>query len=233
MRGLLAVTLIQVPEGMEWSGVVSERWMAVQPLRAEKEGARWVILPQGEFTALQGDVREGGNLGLPAWEYTAPAGDFTVRMRWQTASQVDSYGEPDWTGYAAFNMAPVPNGAFTTRFHQILLADYTGSPENREDYTSIAISYASIRGGEPRPVLEPAPLGSGVDFSGRSNQGTGFGGCSLSGWDWGDSIYLCGGGSSRDGNIDPPDGYAADLYLNGKKTAELTLLPAEGAGAYD
>ena len=111
-EGWLAVTLMGPPEGETWSGRTSERWMAVQPLRAEKEGDRWVIIPLDGFQAVQGDRRGGGNLGLPAKEYTASAGDFTLLMRWQTSSTVQSYDQrTNWFGsYPTFNADPILDG---------------------------------------------------------------------------------------------------------------------------
>lgn len=227
-EGLLALTLHDLPEGVEWDGTVARRWMAVQPLRAEKEGDRWVILPRGELTAMQGDVRMGGNLGLPAWEYAATAGDFTIRMRWQTTSQVDSQEQVSngfWTT-STFGTTPVPDGEFTSWFDQVLLADYTGAPENRGKYRSVGVSSMPLWGDEERPELRhPGPVGSG----GGSSTGEDWGTRSLD-WEYYEEneIFLSGGGSSREGHIELPSAFAADLYLNGEKTAELTLRPVEG-----
>ncbi len=225
-EGLLAMTLHDIPEGMEWDGTAATQWMVVQPLRAEKEEDRWVVIPQGEFTAMQGDVRIGGNLGLPAWEYTATAGDFTLRMRWQTTSQVDSYGEPNWFSQSSFGTTPIPDGKFTSWFDQILLADYHGAPEDRDKYHSMGVASMPMWGEEERPELHyPGPVGS----SGSSSNGEDWGSRSL---DWEhyeeNEIFLSGGGSSREGFIELPSAYAADLYLNEEKVAELTLRPVKG-----
>ena len=223
-EGILTLTLKGPPGGNSWSGLVAERWMAIQPLRAEREGERWVIIPQGEFTAVQGDVRDGGNLGLPAWEYTAPAGDFTLRMRWQTTSQVNSYGEPNWFGYASFSTAPIPDGEFVTTFDHIMMADYTGAAGDRDKYRSIGASYRPMGEGESRPDLDR--LGGGYG-GGSSSDGSGWGQNDLD-WDWGDTVFLIGGGGGWGEAEDPPAAYAADLYLNGEKAAELTLLLTKG-----
>ncbi|MDE7262795.1 MAG: M56 family metallopeptidase [Oscillospiraceae bacterium] len=230
-EGWLAVTLVGPPEGETWSGLVHERWMAIQPLRAEKEGDRWVIVPQGDFRAVQGDLRSGGNLGLPAWEYTASAGDFTLLMRRQTTSAVQSYDQhTDWFGsYSSFNTAPVLDGEFESVFNHILLARYTGAPENKENYREIAASYLPISGGEPRPALRTPDRS---DSGGSSSDGAAWGSNFLE-EGWTDEIFLAGGGSSREGIVLPPDAYAADFYLNGERVAELTLLPSEGGLDFD
>lgn len=225
-EGWLVVTLTGPPEGETWSGLLRERWMALQLLRAEKEGDRWVILPQGDFQTTQGDLRDGGNLGLPAWEYEAPAGDFTLLMRWQTVSTVKSKEQYiNWYGsYSSYNTTPQPDGQFSSMFEHIVLARYTGTPENKENYHEIGVSYLPMQAGELRPSLR-APDG-GYSGGGDSN-GSGWGGRLLE-EDWADEIFLTGGGSDREGVFLPPDAYAADLYLNGGLAAELTLLPSEG-----
>ena len=60
-----------------------------------------------------------------------------------------------------------------------------------------------------------------MDWSGSSSDGSSWAQRTLD-YDWEDMIFLSGGGSSREGLIDLPAAYAADLYLNGEKTAELT-----------
>ena len=227
-EGLLALTLNRAPKGEEWDSTTAERWMAIQPLRVEKEGYRWVVIPQGELEAIQGDMRMGDNLNLPTWEYTAPVGDFTLRMRWQTTSQVDSYEQnSNWFGsYATFSTTPQPSGEFTSWFYQNLLADYNGTPEDWDKYDSIGVASMPLWGNEARPALRvPGPVGS----SGGSSTGEDWGSNRLDfDLEDGEAVFISGSGSSRDGLIEPPTAYAADFYLNGRKEAELTLLPVRG-----
>lgn len=228
-EGLLALTLNHAPAGEEWSGLVAERWMLVQPLRAEKEGERWVIIPQGELTAVQGDVRVDGNLGLPAWEYEAPVGDFTLRFRWQSTSQVDSYGEPDWMGNSVFLSTPVPNGVFSSQSRLLMMAVYNGAPEERTKYHELGASYRPMEAGESRPELSPYRP---VNGSWSNSDGEGWSWNSLD-WDWSDEVILIGGQGSWEDSAEPPDAYAADFYVNGKKAAELTLRPVKGGMDFD
>ncbi len=223
-EGLLTLALISPPDGQAWSGLVSERWMAVRKVRAEKEGERWVVIPQGEFTAMQGDVRSSGNIGLPAWEYEAPAEDFTLRILYQTVSQMDSSGEPNWFGQSSFGTTPVPDGTFTSWYNQTAIARYTGTPEDREKYQSIGASYRPMEGDEERPD----PDQPGGNFGGGSDSNGSSWGQNELDWDWEDEVFLIGGGSSYGGIVDPPTAFAADLYLNGEKVAELTLYPVKG-----
>lgn len=255
-EGILAVVRGSAPEGEEWDGTVAGRWMVVQLLRVEKEGERWVVIPQSDLRPIQGDSRDSVNFGLPAWEYTAQAGDFNLRILWQTKSAVDSYGEPGWFFESPyFSTAPIPGGKFTTIYNQTMTADYTGVPEDKSRYQSIGVFYRPMWAEEERPDLcdleetRPDLRGLGASnsssYSSWSSSSTSIGeswsGGSSHGenWahkildrDWGDTVFLDGGGSSREGFVNPPSAYAADFYLNEKK-AELTLLPVKGGLDFD
>lgn len=228
-EGVLALTLGQSPKGEEWSGLFHERWRALQPLRAEREGERWVVIPQGEFATVQGDTRSGGDLNLPSWEYAAAAGEFTLRLRWQSACWVESRGEANWMGISSYDTTPVPDGIFTGSFQQMMVADYAGPAENRGRYQSMGVVYHPMKTGEPRPDLKPLafPSSDEAEWSGGNNQGDSYAQKNLD-YEWEDEIFLSGGGSSWEERLDLPAAYAADLYLNGERAASLTLLPMEG-----
>ena len=79
--------------------------------------------------------------------------------------------------------------------------------------------------GEERPELRKAGTGN---VGGSSSDGSNWGARSLE-RDWGPEVRISGGGGSRHPkDFDQPAVYAADLYINGVKQAELTLLPVEG-----
>ena len=227
-EGLLAVGVEWSPLLGQWDGTVHSRYLAAQPLRAEKQGERWVILPLGDFQVVQGDERTTGNLGLPAWVYEAQCGDFTLRMRYQTTNYVEeSYVTP----YRVFSLAPQPGGLFTSGYYSTdLTAVYTGDPEKRQEIRSVGVSCAPMTFGGERPELQ---RGTG-NSSGSSSTGNSWG--FTNDLDWamhGNEIPLGGGGGGGSGGSEPweylpPDCYAADFYLNGKKSGELTLLPVEG-----
>ncbi len=227
-EGLLAVGVEWSPLLGQWDGTVHSRYLAAQPLRAENQGGRWVILPLGDFQVVQGDERTTGNLGLPAWVYEAQCGDFTLRMRYQTTNYVEeSYVTP----YRVFSLAPQPGGLFTSGYYSTdLTAVYTGDPEKRQEIRSVGVSCAPMTFGGERPELQ---RGTG-NSSGSSSTGNSWG--FTNDLDWamhGNEIPLGGGGGGGSGGSEPweylpPDCYAADFYLNGKKSGELTLLPVEG-----
>ncbi len=212
-----------------WDGTVYSRYLALQPLRAEKQGNRWVVLPLEDFQVVQGDERATGNLGLPAWVYEAQCGDFTLRMRYQTNSWVE---ESYITQYHLFGAALQPDGQFTGGYYSTdLTAVYTGAPEKRREIKSVGVSCAPMEAGGERPELRHAGI---PGTSGSSSDGSEWG--VRDDFNWaahGDEIPLGGGGGGRSGGTEaweyqPPEAYAADFYLNGEKIGELTLLPVEG-----
>lgn len=229
-EGLLALELINPPDHPR-SEAEPYIWLAVQRVRAEKEGARWVAIPQEAFRCVYAEgwmSMPGGCDALPAREYAASAGDFTLQMRYQSISQVDSYEQTDsWFGsYSAFSSVPRPGAEFTSQYIQNPSALYTGSPSDKKNYTSIAIAYESMNSGEPRPVL--AAPSAGPRYSVTSHLGAGYSSRPLDPG-WKDAISFGGAGGSLDGLAAPPDGYAVDLYLNQEKAAELILLPVKGS----
>jgi hypothetical protein len=217
-----------------WDGTVHSRYLAIQPLRAEKQGDRWVILPLGDFQVVQGDERDTGNLGLPAWTYEAQCGDFTLRMRYQTVAYAEvrsvrmgAFLSNAWT----FDTTPKPGGQFINGYYSIdLTAVYTGDPADRASILSVGASCAPMEAGGERPELQ---RGMG-NSSGSNSTGSIWG--FRDDFDWamhGDEIRLGGGGVGGSGGSEPwvyppPDCCAADFYLNGEKIGELTLLVVEG-----
>lgn len=216
-----------------WDGTVHSRYLAIQPLRAEKQGDRWVVLPLGDFQVVQGDERDTGNLGLPAWTYEAQCGDFTLRMRYQTTNRIDSYTQNDSMFFSSrvFSTKPQPGGEFTDGYYTTsLTAIYNGSEADRASVRSVGASCAPMEAGGERPELRSPGTGYST---GSSSDGGEWGTTDTFNWAMhGDEIPLGGGGSGGSGvgtwEYPPPDCYAADFYLNGEKAGELTLLPVEG-----
>lgn len=231
-EGLLALMLNYIPddevEWADWSGTTSTRWMAIQPLRAEKEGDRWVIIPLDDMRAVQGDRRSGGNIALPAWVYEAQYEDFTIRLQWQTTTSVrSSYTQSSNTfwSFPIFETAPKPHGEFDQAERSyILYALYTGSEADRERYSEIRVEYAPVynsqgdRPDRPKVTSEVTRWGDRdlKEYWAERSE------------DW---IFLVGGGGGYEGGAEGeylfPSSYDARLYLNGQ-TVKLTLLPVEG-----
>ena len=233
-EGLLVFTLHSPPRGEQWSGAVAERWLAVQWLRAEKEGDRWVVIPQEGIRAVPGDQRVNGNLGLPCRVYEARYGDWLIQARWQTTAAVNSLVQNSngFWNMASFDSTPKPRAQFDQSCdHYQFWAVYTGDPDKKSGYTSISLAALPVYGEEDREPESIDPSYLDTDSSGTSNWGNSFGNCVLEdGWE--DTVFLSGGGGGMDWGADgadlAPSAYRAKLYLNGGQAAELTLLPVEG-----
>ena len=233
-EGLLVFTLYSPPNGEQWSGVTAERWLAVQKLRAEREGERWVIVPLETIRAVPGDQRMGSNLGLPCRVYEAQYGDWLIQARWQTLASVNSQVQSSnsFWNMTSFDDVPKPRAQFDRGRRQYQFwAVYTGAAEDKGSYASIGLTARPVYGEgdrEPRPI-DPEYLDT--DSSGGSSWGDSFGSHVLD-YDWGDRVFLSGGGDGMDWGADgaylAPASYRAALYLDGKWAAELELLPAEG-----
>ena len=228
-EGLLVVQLRELPEGASPDSPYI--WLAAQRLRAEKEDGRWVILPQGDFQAVEATgwsyLPTFGCDQLPAWVYEASAGDFTVRVRWQTSAQVPS--EIQSGGFfssTSFDLTPQPDGVFSATVGRTAEAVYTGDPADKGNYTRIGLSVCPVWEGQGCPELRDPGIRNG---GGGSSSGDTWGALALEpGWE--DVISFGGGGSGSTESDHIPVAYAADLYLNGELAAELTLLPEPEGG---
>ena len=227
-EGLLVVELNYPPEGQ--AAEESHTWLAWQSLRTERQDGRWVVLPLGEFQTVEtnwGSLPPYNCENLPAYLYEARTENFTVRLRYQTAFRVDSYVQNNSWFFSSqsFDTTPQPQGEFTAMDGQELSVIYTGDPADKDEIRSIGVSCAPVQEGEERPELRKAGTGN---VGGSSSDGSNWGARSLE-RDWGPEVRISGGGGSRHPkDFDQPAVYAADLYINGVKQAELTLLPVEG-----
>lgn len=211
-------------------------WLAVQQLRAEKEGNRWVIVPLEDFQTVyaEGWTTMPSSCGqLPAVVYEAQARDFTVRVRQQLVAQVDNRvqgGNGLWP-MVDYNYTPQPDGEFTIMTYYDWQAEYTGDPADKGKYESLALSSVPLWGDQERPVLRRPGSGhqGGSSSSGESWQSRPL----TEDWDQ-HVISLDGGGHGGYGEQESmPSRYAANLYLNGELAAKLTLLPVEGGAWVD
>lgn len=229
-EGLLVVELNYPPDGQP--GETDMRYLGVQTLRVEQEGHRWVVIPQEEFrSAAAEDMADlaWGCSDLPSLRYEAQAEDFTVRLEYQVICTVDSYVQSDGLAFPSYDTTPQLQAEFSACSNAQLYAIYTGDTADKDSVSEVAASCAPMRADGKRPQLyvpDPSEAGTGI-----SSYGILWGFKALEpGWE--PQIQLAGGGiggsSGSEADAAPPDAYAADLYLNGQKTAELTLLPVEG-----
>jgi len=230
-RGLLAVEVL--PDNSVRNDDGNGIYIAFQPVQTLLEGERWVVLPLGDFYMKWAEGYQDlpslgpDNVILPEWRYEDHWEDFTVRVTWFTACQVPSSG----AGADSFDPTPYPDGEFVGNYGQHLYAIYGGDEAGRAEVRSVGVQYCPLAPGQPRPELEELDTSHGPSGSMSSNTGEG-GGWTTRPFDRGDTIGLGGGGGSAmagDG-LTMPASYAASLYVNGERAAELTLLPVEGSG---
>ena len=106
---------------------------------------------------------------------------------------------------------------------------YLGDEANKESITQIALSIAPVYAGEKRPINLRDPSAElskpiGDMMSGGSNTGEQWASKKLnSGWN--STITMDGGGGSTDPtkDVEHPEYFVADLYLNNEKVANLDL----------
>ena len=104
---------------------------------------------------------------------------------------------------------------------------FLGSEEEKHAITQLGISVLPLEEGQERPILRSARQGSS---SGSSTGGEDWASRELE-EGWGPVALMGGGGGSSGFDEDSfllPYCYAADLYINSEKAAELTLRLQEG-----
>ena len=213
-------------------------WLAWQTVQAERQDGRWVVLPLGAFeTAEIPEVFGWVNWGcevLPAYVYTAQAEGIRVETRLQKGFEVyntvQETTDRSWfTGPSyRFDTVPKPDARFSRVYwNQDTRCIYVGDADRQEELWELGVSIAPMEAGAERPEL----LRPSSHSSGSSSSGADWGGQQLEPG-WGPEVRMSGGGSANGydetTSFALPDQYAADLYLNGEKRAELALRMTEG-----
>ena len=233
-EGLLVVELSYPPAGKAEEENMT--YLAVQNLRAERQNGRWAVVPLEEFHYVE--TREQGlKYGcrdLPGITYVGEANHIRVENMVHTVHTVKYNVEGEGGFFIESNFyydtTPKPNAEFSwASEHQSQRFTHLGSEAEREDIWQIGISLAPVYEGETRPeVLASA---SGGTLGGSSNSGAQWGSKVLEDG-WGPVVEFAGGGSGGDLGIviEAPLYYAANLYLNNVKVAELDLTLSKGDG---
>ncbi len=216
-------------------------YAACQTVRAERQGGRWVVLPQGDFwveaTQTPSSSATGlswGDAALPAAVYRGEAGDFALEVAHQTIWAIDNRVETGTSWLfgpsTAFDTVPKPNAQFEGVNDMDLAAFFfTGPAEDRGAVEHVSVSLAAVdQEGEEMEL----PRGSRWSDSISYGAGT-FRSSKTVPADWDGTLRLGGGGS---GSMDPeemslPTAYAAKLSVNGGSPISLTLYPVEGGEA--
>lgn len=235
-EALIGVKLNYPPEGQaEKEGFV---WLAYQTVQVERQEGRWVVLPQENFRTAETAGAMGwlhwGCKALPAYVYQAEAESVRVEVRLQKGFQVDNNIQEtnDMSWFMGptirFDTVPKPDAVFDTVYwNQHITCTYVGDEAGKDEIRKLGVSTMHMEQGEERPKLHYA----GGESSGSSSTGENWNSQRLEPG-WGPEVSMGGGGSgdtfAPGESFELPDLYAADLYINGPKRAELTLLPVEG-----
>ena len=207
-------------------------YAAWQAVRAERQGDRWVVLPQGAFQVAELQLaREDlsllryGDPALPAAvTYAADVDGLRLEIAWQTVHTVDNAVETGGSWFfgpsATFDTRPKPSARFDAAMEY---SYFTGS-ETVPGAIDLVDRYAAA------PVYAD---GSGPSLEFGSGQGS-----SSDGTFWGigrDFGGLSGGGGSGCDPDDPPvwpDYYRMVLsYVDGREEQTVELRPVEGGNA--
>ena len=232
-QALVAVKLNGAPDG-QWKE--NMMYLAYQQVLVQKEGNRWVVTEQGEVRTVEAQEASilWGVEELPSYVYSGTAENFRVEVRYQKTFAVDNTvqntNSTSWFfgPSTSFDTVPKPEAQFDEIYHSLWSqCIFLGTEEEKTAITHLGLSVAPMDAGEERPSLQPLGMGSG---GGSSSTGECWSSRSLDS-DWGPAVSMGGGGGSSEFDTDSfllPDFYAADLYINGEKAAELTLRLQEG-----
>ena len=238
-EGLFVVELNYPPDGK--AAEINKSYLAVQNLRVEKENGRWVAIPLEDFRHVEtiSQSLAWGCLGLPGITYAGEANDIRIEVTYQTIHTIDSTvtNQNDlWFMSSSFyDTTPKPNAEFTNAARsQSTKCIYIGSDANKDSITQIGLSIAPVYEGDKRPtnLRDPSqelskPIGDMM--VGGSNTGEQWASKKLNPG-WNSTITMDGGGGSTDPtkDIEHPEYFVADLYLNNEKVANIDLTLQKG-----
>ena len=238
-EGLFVVELNYPPDGK--AAEINKSYLAVQNLRVEKENGRWVAIPLEDFRHVEtiSQSLAWGCLGLPGITYAGESNDIRIEVTYQTIHTIDSTvtNQNDlWFMSSSFyDTTPKPNAEFTNAARsQSTKCIYIGSDANKDSISQIGLSIAPVYEGDKRPtnLRDPSqelskPIGDMM--VGGSNTGEQWASKKLNPG-WNSTITMDGGGGSTDPtkDVEHPEYFVADLYLNNEKVANIDLTLQKG-----
>ena len=238
-EGLFVIELNYPPDGK--AAEINKTYLAVQNLRVEKENGRWVAIPLEDFRHIEtiSQSLAWGCLGLPGITYVGESNDIRIEVTSQTIHTIDSTvtNQNDlWFMSSSFyDTTPKPNAEFTNAARsQSTKCIYIGSDANKDSITQIGLSIAPVYEGDKRPtnLRDPnqelsKPIGDMM--VGGSNTGEQWASKKLNP-SWNSTITMDGGGGSTDPtkDVEHPEYFVADLYLNNEKVANIDLTLQKG-----
>lgn len=231
-EGLFVIELNYPPDGKP--AEINMTYLAVQNLRVEKENGRWVAIPLEDFRHVEtiSQSLSWGCLGLPSITFAGETNDWRVEVAYQTVHTIDLrvtvQHELSFLSGSYSDTTPNPNAEFSMAARsQSSKCIYLGDESSKDSITHIGLSTAPVFVGEKRPTNLRTPSGD-YTVSG-SNTGEQIVSKKLNSG-WASEISMDGGGSTDPSmEIEAPEYFVADLYLNHQKVAELDLVMQKGA----
>ena len=231
-EALLVVELNYPPDGK--AEEINMMYLAVQNLRVEKENGRWVAIPLEPFRYVEtrSQTIKWGCLGLPGITYSGEANDMIISVSYQTIHTVDSTVTQNnnflFGSSSYYDTTPDPNAEFNwaNRSHSVTCT-YLGSESEMDTISYIGLSISPVFEGDKRPNDLMVPSGDYKVTS--SNTGEQCVSRKLNPG-WGPTLTMDGGGGSTDPtkDVEHPEYFVADLYLNNEKVANLDLMLQKG-----
>ena len=231
-EALLVVELNYPPDGK--AEEINMMYLAVQNLRVEKENGRWVAIPLEPFRYVEtrSQTIKWGCLGLPGITYSGEANDMIISVSYQTIHTVDSTVTQNnnflFGSSSYYDTTPDPNAEFNwaNRSHSVTCT-YLGSESEMDTISYIGLSISPVFEGDKRPNDLMVPSGDYKVTS--SNTGEQCVSRKLNPG-WGPTLTMDGGGGSIDPTkeVEHPEYFVADLYLNNEKVANLDLMLQKG-----
>ena len=238
-EGLFVIELNYPPDGK--AAEINKSYLAVQNLRVEKENGRWVAIPLEDFRHVEtiSQSLAWGCLGLPGITYAGESNDIRIEVTYQTIHTIDStvtnQNDLWFMSSSYYDTTPKPNAEFTNAARsQTTKCIYIGSDANKDSITQIGLSITPVYEGDKRPtnLRDPSqelskPIGDMM--VGGSNTGEQWASKKLNPG-WNSTITMDGGGGSTDPtkDIEHPEYFVADLYLNNEKVANIDLTLQKG-----
>ena len=237
-EGLLAFNNATAPKGVIRD--YDKYYIAMQTVRATKEGDRWVVMPLEKFHVVESDVpvRNWDTPALPFVKYTGNNGKIAVDVHYQIYFIVDSYtSDQISSAYSLgtnssnklYTRVPRPDADFLNcSIYQDSSITHLGTKEEKAKIESVAISMAeSYSGTDDIEKLSKPFFDEGSTFfsSSTSEEATAGGVFNKDS----NTIDLGGSGGSFsfDDEILYPDHFVVDLYVNKEYNDRLILRQKE------
>lgn len=231
-EGIIVIKLSTVPDNMEWTEGVN--YLTYQKIRTYKENGRWVAAPLSELNYVETRQNLGryGCMDIPATIYTSTVSNYRLDIGFQTIYAVDNKVENNDAfasilgGSYSYGTIPILNAKISEAYdNQETTLTHLGSQEEREQIKRIGVSVMPVFPGQERPQ-ELTPAVGCDNISSSSSDGTSFA-IRETDYDWGPELTISGGGGggtfSQLLNVETPEYYVADLYINNELAAQMEL----------